>query len=43
MRKNNRKRDVQWVKDKNGKWEHMQKGDRRLRHEMETTNRRKKS
>ena len=39
----NRKRDMQWVKTKDGKWEHVDMNDRKLRHEMETIKPKKKS
>lgn len=39
----NRKRDMQWVETKDGKWEHVDMNDRKLRHEMGTINQRKKS
>ena len=38
-----RRRDMQWVKTNDGKWEHVDMNDRMLRHEMETINQKKKS
>ncbi len=38
-----RRRNMQWVKTKDGKWEHVDMNDRMLRHEMETINQEKKS
>ena len=39
----NRKRDMKWVETKDGKWEHVDMNDRKLRYEMGTINQRKKS
>lgn len=36
-----RRRDMQWVKMKDGKWEYIDKNDRMLKHEMETINQKK--
>ena len=39
----NRKRDMQWVETKEGKWEQVDMNDRKLRHEIETIQLKKKS
>ena len=38
-----RKRDMQWVETKDGKWEHVDLKDRKLRHAIETIKPKKKS